>query len=209
MSTGEIRDQTPCRECGYDLRGLTPDGLCPECGKPIALTVPPCPRCLLNDDDPVALTRLPSSSIGTWSCERCAGIGFEKNRLREIAAHLERPKFAPAKAVYDLVAQSAVTCTRCRIPMESIVIDTATLIDRCRHCGMIWLDFGELKPLAAYLRRNLGDAPPPRNLEEMLGNPKALREAVEGSSLTSMNSPSERSIAETIAALVLVLIFGA
>ena len=27
-----LDSDVPCRECGYDLRGLTPPGRCPECG---------------------------------------------------------------------------------------------------------------------------------------------------------------------------------
>lgn len=30
---------TPCISCGYDLRGLNPAGVCPECGRPVADTL--------------------------------------------------------------------------------------------------------------------------------------------------------------------------
>jgi hypothetical protein len=29
----------PCRKCGYNLRGLTPDGRCPECGTPVGFSL--------------------------------------------------------------------------------------------------------------------------------------------------------------------------
>lgn len=32
---GRIGTDVTCRFCGYNLRGLLPDGLCPECGKPV------------------------------------------------------------------------------------------------------------------------------------------------------------------------------
>lgn len=32
----EITHDVPCIHCGYNLRGLTPGGMCPECGNPIA-----------------------------------------------------------------------------------------------------------------------------------------------------------------------------
>lgn len=34
-----ITADTPCRKCGYNLRGLGSDGLCPECGTPIAVSI--------------------------------------------------------------------------------------------------------------------------------------------------------------------------
>jgi len=34
-----IGDDTPCINCGYNLRGLVPSGLCPECGSPINRSV--------------------------------------------------------------------------------------------------------------------------------------------------------------------------
>lgn len=40
---------TPCRSCGYNLRGLTDDGSCPECANPIRAS--PVPD-LLADADP-------------------------------------------------------------------------------------------------------------------------------------------------------------
>ena len=29
----------PCRKCGYNVRGLSIDGRCPECGSPVGLSV--------------------------------------------------------------------------------------------------------------------------------------------------------------------------
>jgi len=34
-----VTADTPCRKCGYNLRGLSPGSLCPECGTPIAVSV--------------------------------------------------------------------------------------------------------------------------------------------------------------------------
>jgi ribosomal protein S27AE len=35
---GVIIADTTCRRCGYNLRGLSRDGRCPECGTPIGLS---------------------------------------------------------------------------------------------------------------------------------------------------------------------------
>ena len=34
-----LEEDTPCRRCGYNLRGLATTGLCPECGTAIALSL--------------------------------------------------------------------------------------------------------------------------------------------------------------------------
>jgi Zn-finger nucleic acid-binding protein len=156
------------------------DGVCPECGTRIALTVPPCPRCAMTDKETFSLVRLPADRIGSWQCARCTGVGFERDRLRAVASRIT-PLAANAKhaAIFDLVAQSPVACTRCRGAMSSIVIDKRTVIDRCTSCGLIWLDPGELGALAAYLKRHLGGARPPRQIEEMLGDPSRIVQAVD------------------------------
>ena len=37
-ATGIVDRDTPCRRCGYNLRGLNVDGQCPECGGPVELS---------------------------------------------------------------------------------------------------------------------------------------------------------------------------
>ena len=34
-----VDTDSPCRKCGYNLRGLWPDGRCPECGTPVGLSL--------------------------------------------------------------------------------------------------------------------------------------------------------------------------
>lgn len=65
--------------------------------------------------------------------------------------------------------------------MQSIVIDARTLIDRCRVCGLIWVDSGELSALAEYVGRHLGGARPPANFEDILGTPALLHQHAERS----------------------------
>ena len=36
---GGVARSTPCRKCGYDLRGLSAGGNCPECGTPVAFSL--------------------------------------------------------------------------------------------------------------------------------------------------------------------------
>ena len=34
-----VQNDSPCRKCGYNLRGLSPDGRCPECGTAVGLSL--------------------------------------------------------------------------------------------------------------------------------------------------------------------------
>jgi Zn-finger nucleic acid-binding protein len=175
----EIPHSIACVGCEYDLRGLAPDSVCPECGEAIAKTLPPCPRCWTSHAEIVPMRRMASGSIGSWKCSRCGGIAFERDRLRAVVSKLPLRSPPRLKAPFDLVAQSPVDCSRCRSVMQAIVIDKRTLIDRCSGCGFIWLDPGELGALAVYLRTHLGNARAPRQIEEFLGDPDRIRAAAE------------------------------
>jgi hypothetical protein len=50
-----VVEDTPCRRCGYNLRGLPHAGLCPECATPVALSVA---SNLLRHADPEWLAKL-------------------------------------------------------------------------------------------------------------------------------------------------------
>jgi hypothetical protein len=38
-TSGPIAHDHPCRKCGYNLRGLSADGRCPECGTPVGYSL--------------------------------------------------------------------------------------------------------------------------------------------------------------------------
>jgi hypothetical protein len=38
-AAGYIDQDRPCGQCGYNLRGLRPEGRCPECGTDVATTL--------------------------------------------------------------------------------------------------------------------------------------------------------------------------
>ncbi|MCH8807913.1 MAG: hypothetical protein IH986_17750 [Planctomycetes bacterium] len=41
QNSGTIGTDQPCRECGYNLRSLSLDGVCPECGRPVRRSIIP------------------------------------------------------------------------------------------------------------------------------------------------------------------------
>ena len=53
--TKVLEEDTPCRRCGYNLRGLLPTGLCPECGTAVSYSIV---GNLLKQADPGWLKRL-------------------------------------------------------------------------------------------------------------------------------------------------------
>src|SRR5687767_5429673 len=55
-----IASDIPCRRCGYNLRGLSEAGLCPECGTAVGLSIK---GDLLRYADPQWLRRV---QVGLW-----------------------------------------------------------------------------------------------------------------------------------------------
>jgi len=53
-AAGAIAVDVPCRRCGYNLRGLKPDGRCPECGTDVRVSL----VTLLRAADPAWVRRL-------------------------------------------------------------------------------------------------------------------------------------------------------
>ena len=143
--------------------------------------------------------------IGSFRCGHCGGTAFERDMLRRAVGDMPR-RTSPRDSVFDLTATMGVACTRCATPMQSIVIDARTLIDRCHGCGLIWVDVGELAPLAEFVHRNLSGARPPANFEEILAHPSELRAV--GDRVRTQREPAD-AIEETAGwALVLLWLLG-
>jgi len=60
IQSSTIDSDLPCRECGYNLRGLMGSGACPECGHAIAESAR---RNLLRDSDPTYATNLRAAAM--------------------------------------------------------------------------------------------------------------------------------------------------
>jgi hypothetical protein len=72
LSNDNIVADTPCRRCGYNLRGLSKDGQCPECGAPIKLSVG---GDVLRYSDPNWLRRLRRGiSLLLWFFVACVSL---------------------------------------------------------------------------------------------------------------------------------------
>ena len=59
-SAGRVAQDVPCRSCKYNLRGLSPDGRCPECGTAVGWSIH---GDLLCYSDPVWVRHLAAGSL--------------------------------------------------------------------------------------------------------------------------------------------------
>ncbi len=57
---GRVAQDVPCRTCGYNLRGLSPDGQCPECGAAVGRSIH---GDLLRYSDPVWVRHLAAGPL--------------------------------------------------------------------------------------------------------------------------------------------------
>ena len=60
IENSAIESDLPCRQCGYNLRGLMGSGACPECGHAVAESAR---RNLLRDSDPSYAAKLRTAAI--------------------------------------------------------------------------------------------------------------------------------------------------
>jgi Zn-finger nucleic acid-binding protein len=134
-----------CKYCGTFefIEGSGGDGIqvlerrgdapCPLCAAPLA-------KSLLDETHPVQY------------CEKCRGILIERSAfahaVQQRRARATGPGTAPA-AIDRREFERRVTCPTCQTRMEvhpyygpgNVVIDT------CRKCDLVWLDFGELRQI--------------------------------------------------------------
>ena len=108
----------------------------------------PCPLCA----EPLAKSLLDDAHV-IEHCERCRGVLLER-AVFAAAVTGRRARAAgagvPLAEIDRREFQRRVTCCRCRTRMDvhpyygpgNVVIDT------CRNCDLVWLDFGELRQIA-------------------------------------------------------------
>lgn len=91
ISAELIDEDMPCIRCAYNLRGLKPDGRCPECGAPIEETIDYvmqrvlCPACLAPNHPSMAVCLVCGSPLtgagATANYYRMAPVGARRKKL--------------------------------------------------------------------------------------------------------------------------------
>lgn len=178
----EIAGRTLCVSCGYDLRGLSVAGKCPECGTEASRSVPQCPRCGESGESVIALA-CEQEHPGVWTCGRCGGIGLEPGKLRRTLHEWQPPGGRAVLQPPDLSGQTVVKCGRCRTTADSFMVAGTIMVDRCGSCGFLWLDANEFESVATYLKNMAGSRPLPSNVDAMLHDPAAIRQQIVSPSL--------------------------
>lgn len=106
-----------------------------------------CPRCER------ALQTVDVGGVKVDACQGgCGGIWFDAHELERMDQPDEPAGWLLENMRVDLEltidTEAALNCPRCEgaVPLmrQRYEQDSATVIDKCRACGGVWLDFGEL-----------------------------------------------------------------
>jgi hypothetical protein len=126
-----LKEDTPCRRCGYNLRGLLPTGLCPECGTAIAHSII---GNLLKQADPDWLERLRlGASLKLWNIALGILVGVAAGVI--VVAGLPQPLLTIigiAGGALGLWATFLITSQEPRIALQE---DPITLRKALRTCA--------------------------------------------------------------------------
>jgi Zn-finger nucleic acid-binding protein len=147
-----------CRYCGTFefIEGSGDDGIHvlqrPADARPCPLCAAPLAKSLLDETHSVEY------------CEKCRGVLIERSAFA--AAVMQRRARAsgpgsPPAAIDGKEVQRRVTCSACSTVMDvhpyygpgNVIIDT------CRKCDLVWLDFGELRQIDQAPGDDRGRAP--------------------------------------------------
>lgn len=107
----------------------------------------PCPRCqiplLAEEHGDIVLER----------CDRCGGRWMTPDDLKAVLDLIRLPvEGSPSRMGIDLTdVQEDALCPSCRVPMEpfNYAGDSGIILDKCRSCGGLWLDKGDLERVVA------------------------------------------------------------
>ena len=113
-----------------------------------------CPRC--NN----TLKRVTVKDLALDTCESCEGLWLDRDELQKIISisidQLEVSAISDSLVTeneYLPKLKNPLNCPFCNALMQNFnyCYDSGVLIDKCRLCGGIWLDDGELKRIIDYL----------------------------------------------------------
>jgi Zn-finger nucleic acid-binding protein len=117
----------------------------------------PCPRCNLP------LSSETHGDIVMEHCDRCGGWWMDPDDLKAILDTIQLPvEGQTVRAGVDLTGvQEDAPCPRCGVPMEpfNYAGDSGILLDRCRSCGGLWLDGGDLERVLQVVSAAKQEAP--------------------------------------------------
>ncbi len=158
----------------------------------------PCPRC--NN----SLDVEQHGDITMERCGRCGGRWIDPQDLKAILDLIKLPVSGPmSRTGVDLTdVQEDACCPRCGVPMEpfNYAGDSGILLDKCRNCGGLWLDHGDLERVLAVV--SAADQDLDRDIKRFsadLHEVEVRQDALEQRDSRPMNDPLAAALASRIA----------
>jgi Zn-finger nucleic acid-binding protein len=103
-----------------------------------------CPR----DHSVMRETRKNDATID--ECDKCGGLFFDAGEMFGACGMKADPSYWDRAETGGVMKQSPLHCSRCdghMLAQDVKAKDTHVEIDRCAHCGGIWLDKGEIEKI--------------------------------------------------------------
>lgn len=115
----------------------------------------PCPRCK------VPLSVEEHGDIVMERCQSCGGYWMEPDNLKAILDLIRLPVSGslPRTGVDLTEVSTDAACPRCGVAMEpfNYAGDSGVILDKCRSCGGLWLDKGDLERVLAVVSASQQD----------------------------------------------------
>lgn len=135
VDPGPIEEDTICARCGYNVRGLRADGLCPECGTPIARSLQ---GNLLRFADPAWLDKLRFGvALRLWNILVSVLAGIGGGVARGLGISVAPILAGIVAAILALVATWCITAPEPNIATSEDPMSLRRFIRACAVIGAI------------------------------------------------------------------------
>src|SRR4051812_20320592 len=158
-----------------------------------------CPRC------EVELQQGERAGQPVVACPRCGGLRLTVGSLGAIADGWRdagpRPGEAAGVQVPLAEAREGLSCPACHEPMEAFNYagDSGVILDRCRRCGDLWVDGGELELVGRWAAASRQGLEWDRNrLSADLRHEEVRQDALEQQDVRTSPSPSGTAAASPL-----------
>ena len=119
-----------------------------------------CPDCNLP------LARQNFHGVELDACKVCAGLFFDEGEIAEVRrvspSSFEEldARFQSEEAPHRFEEHETRLCPQCRLPMSQYryLYSSAIMLDCCTQCNGMWIENGELKAMAEFIRNCQDDA---------------------------------------------------
>jgi Zn-finger nucleic acid-binding protein len=150
------------------------------------------------------MTEEKHGDIDMERCEQCGGRWMDPDDLKAIVDLIKLPVEGRShRTGVDLTDVGVdAPCPRCGVPMEpfNYAGDSGVILDRCRTCGGLWLDQGDLERVVAFV--SSADQDIDRDMKRFsadLHQAEVRQDALEQRDARPANDPLSAAVASRIA----------